>query len=187
MSTFWQLLAQFGRAFIWWVVVQPWEQGLRIRLGKRVVVLAPGLHMRIPYADAVYKQSVRLRLSAMQFQTLTTKDGHTLTAAATLAYCIRDVRKLYDTIHHAEDTIRNMAAGAIASFVHEHPRAEVTPGTLATAATHALDLEQYGIGCAQVRIVDFAYVKTYRLISDQKYSQFGDALNTVISDRPVVS
>lgn len=64
MNAFVEILRSFWRCFIWWVVIQPWEQGIRVRLGKKRVRLEPGIHFRIPYLDAVFKQSNRLRWAA---------------------------------------------------------------------------------------------------------------------------
>lgn len=32
-----------------WIVIAPWEVGVRIRLGRKAVALGPGLHLRIPW------------------------------------------------------------------------------------------------------------------------------------------
>ena len=73
METFTALLKQIGQIFRWWVIVAPWEQGLRVRAGKHVLLLKPGLHVRIPYIDQVFIQSSRLRIVHLAMQTVLTE------------------------------------------------------------------------------------------------------------------
>lgn len=181
MNSLWELLRRFGELFVWWTVVQPWEGAIRVRFGKRVRTLAPGVHLRIPYADSVYRQTVRLRLCMMGIQTLSTSDGKTITLAASLGYRIADVWKLYNTLHHAEATIQNLAMGEIARFVQGRTLAECGPAAIEKAVSSALSLDQYGISADGIRLLDFAVVKTYRLINEQRYGT-GDLLDTVRRD-----
>lgn len=55
----------------------PWEAALRVRLGRRVVMLGPGFHLRIPFLDRTFVRSVRLRTISDSGQTVVTQDGDT--------------------------------------------------------------------------------------------------------------
>ena len=70
MTEFIALLRTATEIFRWWVIVQPWESCLRVRLGRHVALLAPGVHWRIPYVDQAYRQSVRLRIAHLPTQTV---------------------------------------------------------------------------------------------------------------------
>lgn len=178
MNTFWQVVTQLRQSLVWWVVVQPWEQALRVRLGRHVVRLGPGIHFKVPFADAVYRQSVRMRWCDLPVQTITTADGRAVTLAINLGYQVEDIERLYQTLHHAEGTLRNMAMSAVAEAVHRMAAEACTPASVEKEATAALDLAPYGIGATVVRITDFAFVRTYRLIQDQKWGTHGDELDT---------
>src|SRR5688572_3368284 len=101
-----------------WVVLAPWEAGIRIRLGRTVAVLQPGFNWKIPGVDRIYVQTTRLRISGLPTQTLTTADKRTLVIGGNVAYAIADIRRLYDTVHHAEDTIRCLASEAVAEVIN---------------------------------------------------------------------
>ena len=58
-----QFLEYVFNAFKIWVIVQPWETGLRVRAGKKVKNLSKGMYFRLPYFDSVYIQESRLRVS----------------------------------------------------------------------------------------------------------------------------
>lgn len=178
MSSLFEALKQAATIFKWWVIVSPWEQALRVRAGKHVSLLTAGVHFLIPFVDSVYAQSVRRRVATLQMQTITCADGRTLTVGASLGYSIQDIRLLYDTLHHAQDTVMNIASQAIAKVVTE--TAGIAPDRLGADASKLLHFEQYGLGDVELRITDFAAVRTYRLISDQRWGNFADALETVM-------
>ena len=159
-----RIISAFFRLFRWWIVIMPWELALRIRFGNKICDLGPGIHWAIPYVHAIFKQSVRFRVTGLPMQTLTTLDGHTITLAATVSYCVSDLRKLYDTLHNAEDTIRNLAENVIAQYVVTHALIDCDPEKIAAQATALIDLSKYGLGCQGIRLSDYARVKTYRII-----------------------
>lgn len=178
MNAILDLLKAFWRLLIWWVVIQPWEMGLRVRLGKHRAILTPGLWFRIPYADAVYKQSDRLRFTTMTSQTVTTRDGHTLTMSGQLGYAIIDIDRLYDTLHQAENALRSMAQGAVARYVHSHDMAECNPAAIEAGAAAILNLRSFGLEYRALQLTTFCRVKTYRFIMDNHENIWEDLLDT---------
>jgi regulator of protease activity HflC (stomatin/prohibitin superfamily) len=182
MNTLWTILQRLGNLLIWWTTIMPWEQAIRVRFGSRQSLLGCGLHWRIPYVDQIYRQSVRLRLTCLPIQTLSTLDGKTITLAGTFAYRIVDLAKLYNTIHHAETTVQFMAMSRIAAFVHSSSSKDCGPKAIEDALKATIDVAQYGLESDGVKIVDYATVKTYRLINDQHYAYSGDNLCTTVSD-----
>lgn len=179
-----ELVSRFTGIFRWWVSVAPWEQAVRVRLGKHVRVLGAGVHLRIPAVDRVFRQSTRRRFSSVPTQTVTTRDEKTVTISGALGYAIADVGALYNTVHQAEDTIQTEAQAAVARYVHAHDLAECSPITLEHVVTEALDLGRYGISGVEFSVTDFAVVKTFRLIQGEpkSYSHEGAYLSTALED-----
>jgi hypothetical protein len=183
VKTLWEFLAQFWRQLRPWVIVNPWERAIRVRLGRWRLLLGPGLHLKLPIADAIFSQSVRRRICSLRTQTLTTDDGKTATLGACLGYEITNLDRLYDTLHHAEDTLENLALAAFAREVRGR-RADACDAAAIEAAVQArLDFARFGVGAVEVYLTDFAFVRTYRLISDPRYSGAGEKLETT-AERP---
>lgn len=186
MSTFQEILRSITSAFRWWVVVTPWEQVVRVRWGKHVQVLDKGVHVRIPLVDVVYKQSVRRRYSRLSTQTLTTRDERTVYLCAVLGYAILDIGKLYDTLHHGEEAVQAETEAYLASYIHNHDLSECAPRDIERDVVARLDLSRYGLGDVEVRITNFAVVRTYRFItgSPRDYMLGGNdgMLNTLAED-----
>lgn len=177
-----EIIATLGRLFsqvAFWATVAPWELALRVRAGRHVRCLPPGLHLRIPIIDQIFKQSVRLRSSTIPTQTLSTTDGATVIVGAMLSYAIGDIKSLYDRLHHAEDTVTQLASGTIASIVSGADRA-IRPDALSARATLILaeHFAEFGLVDVTVRVTDFAFMRAFRLVQDGRWSGFGDALST---------
>jgi regulator of protease activity HflC (stomatin/prohibitin superfamily) len=164
------------------IAVAPWEQGLRVRGGKHVTVLGAGLHWRVPFLDVIHVQSVRRRTSQVCTQTVATMDGRTVMVGATLGYAVKDIALLYDRLHHAEDTLSNIVAVAIAGRVSSGSREELTAGELARLVTEDVrpELSSVGLDQIDVRITDFAPMRAFRLVQDSRGSHSNaDILKTV--------
>lgn len=180
-----ELLSQIARLFTWVLMVSPWEQALRVRAGKHVKLLHAGAHLRIPFIDRVFRQSVRRRLCTIPPQTVTTADGKTITIGALLGYSIVDLLKLYQTLHDAHDTIEAEASAAVADYVATHDLCECRPLLIQEWVLQRIDLMQYGLSRAEFRISCFAVVRTLRLITGNLKDWNDERLNTRESDEPV--
>lgn len=144
----------------------PWEQVVRVRLGKHIRILNAGVHLKIPYIDLIYRQSTRQRVVRSDMQTVTTKDRVTITLASQIVYAIGDVRLLYNSLHHPEDTISALVQSGISNFVVNTNIDECTPHSIEEHLKSNVDFTTMGLSGVNFCITNFAIVKTYRLIMD---------------------
>lgn len=170
------LLERVTDLFRWWAVIAPWERGLRIRAGKHVTVFGAGMHFRIPIVDRFYIQSVRLRTVDTQPQTVTTRDGHALTFSGVIQYTVTDLLTLYQTLYQPDDTIVDIASALASQYVSERERDAVSPVGLGAFVSANMHLDDYGLSSSEFRIVDFAFVRTYRLLSAQRFRQMSGVM-----------
>lgn len=161
-----------------WVIVQPWQSGIRVRNGKTIKKLVGGIYFRIPYFDSVFIQENRLRVVDMPIQTLTSKDLKTLTINSSFGYSITDIEKLYQTLYHPETTLQGIAMSEVACFIFSTNLEEVTPSSLEDRVLSCLNREDYGIKFEYFKITNFAVVRTYRLIQDASWANEGLEMNT---------
>jgi SPFH domain / Band 7 family len=151
-----------------WIIVQPWQQGIRVRKGTKIKKLSNGLYFRIPYLDSVYIQETRLRMVQMNLQTLTSKDGKTITINSSLGYSIYDIEKLYTTLYHPEGTVMNIASAVVSEYVYNNYAADITPLLIEAEVMKTLNAEDYGLHFKLFKITNFAEVRTFRLIQDNQ-------------------
>lgn len=171
MNWLFDTIARLFGSVVFWATVQPWEQAIRVRLGKRVRRLSPGLHLRIPIVDQVHTQTSAWRASLISTQTLSTKDGATIVTGGNVGYRIADIEALYRSLHHAEDTISQVASAALAEQIQRLTKEEATPELVAERATLAVreKLSAFGLAEIELRLTDFAFVRVHRLVMDQRW------------------
>lgn len=170
MNYFNEIIQHLGKLFQWWIIVLPWERGIRVRFGNRIKVLADGTHFRIPFFDTVYIQTTRLRVVSMPLQTMTTRDKRTLTIIAVVGYSISDILMLYNRLFQPESTISNMVLSKVSEYIATHSLEECTPSLIEMSVQEKLASEDYGIKYEYVKIIGYAEVRTFRLIQDQHWT-----------------
>lgn len=175
-----QNILDFIRSLLsWWFIVEPWEQAVRVRFGKHVELFSAGVHFRIPFFDAIYKQNVRRRFSGVPLQTLTTNDGKSLTVHGSLGYRIADVLVLHQTLHDAEFSIQQEVLGLIAAYVVGNRLSECAPKDIIGAVSADLDLGKYGLTDVEFFLTGYiADIPTYRLLQDTMAPYYGTTLTT---------
>lgn len=93
------------------VVIDQWERGLRVRLGKVRDILVPGWHLVIPYVDVVWTRETNAELFSAGKQTI---DGQTVEVIG----CGRlaDIREFYVEVN---DDVNRVLALLVASATAE--------------------------------------------------------------------
>lgn len=152
-----------------WIIIQPWQQGIRVRNGNKTKLLNKGIYFKIPYFDSVYVQESRLRIGDTPTQTVTTKDGKTITICSAIGYSIVDIEKLYDTLYHPETTISNIATSEVATYIFTKNSDEIKPKDIEAAVLKELNASDYGLKFEYFKITSFAIARTFRLIQDQNW------------------
>jgi len=177
MNSIKDLLDYILNVFKFWIIIQPWEQAVRTRFGKNKKVIYAGTHFRIPFMDNFYIQCVRLRVANLPMQNLTTKDLKTITLNGSIGYEIKDIGVLYSTMYEPEATISSIAMGAIADYIYAHSSENIDILDIEKSVLKSLDLDKYGIFVSYYKLINFAVVKTYRLIQDQSQIYRSETLN----------
>jgi regulator of protease activity HflC (stomatin/prohibitin superfamily) len=175
MTYFNEILKAISQFFQWWIIVMPWERGLRVRLGKTVKELKEGVYLKLPFIDTAFVQSVRIRVIPMPPQTISTRDRQTLTISLCVGYSISDIYQLFNSLNNPEQTLSNICMGHVATFVATCDMQELTPEKIQQTLTDKLKSTDYGLQFDYVKIISYAAVRTYRFIQDSHWIQ--DNLN----------
>lgn len=162
-----QIASMIARPLQWWVTCTPWEAGLRVRLGKHAKVLLPGIHFRIPFLDRIFVQSTRTRMVSSTGQTVSTKDGKTVTVGMSAQYAIGDIKKMYMAVSSPDATLTHLVEGLIARIINATHSTELTPALISERATEQMPADAWGLTDVRVWITTFAQVKTYRLMTTE--------------------
>ena len=171
-----QLVSRLTQAFKWYFILNPWEQAIRVRFGKHIKKYEGGMHFRLPYFDTVFIKSVRFRVSDMGHQTITVGPNRTITLTSSLGFRVKDIEPLYQKLHMADESLTLLVQGMITAYVEANPN--TSPSEINQYVNENLDIAQYGLADKEFRIIDFAVVRTYRLINEGFYSYSEHKLST---------
>lgn len=180
MEIFKIIIENLTKLFRWWIIVHPWESGLRVRFGKKIKQLKSGIHFRIPYLDSCYVQTIRLRVIGLCPQTTSTKDGQTITVICNVGYQISDLQKMYNTLYHPESTIGNIFQGKVAQFISGNNLVDVTPNSIKEYVERDLNGDEFGITYKYIQVTGFAIVKTFRLIQDSHWQETNTKMDVTV-------
>lgn len=176
MNQIQQFFEYLFNSFKIWVIVQPWEAGLRVRNGKHIKRLSKGIYFKIPYFDSVYIQETRLRVREMPMQTLSTKDRHAITISSSIGYSITNIETLYNTLYRPEQTLQNIAMSELGEILFNTKSSDLETDYIESQVMEKLEANDYGLRFEYFKITNFAIVKTIRLIQDQTWIDPGISL-----------
>lgn len=156
----------FDFLFKFWPMftVLVWERAVRVRFGKYVKLLNPGVHLRIPFFDNISLYNTRLRILHTEPQTITIADDVVLTVSATIGFRITDPLAASMRHHAPEYAIRSVAQGLIAEVIATCHRDTITPKGVADAVLTKLQDSGAGYEYDICTVSDFGFLQTYRLI-----------------------
>ena len=111
--------------FIWhfllelwpWTIVDTWELGLRVRLGKKLRDLKPGLRVSLPFLDHIITEPSTLQTLNLSDQTITTSDGTNVSMGGVIYYHVINLKTLWTQVHDYEEALANAALTALAAQI----------------------------------------------------------------------
>ncbi len=154
-------------------IVREWEQGIRLRAGTVVKLLTSsngifgsGVHPFLPFLGEILTEECNQRVVETSWQTLTTLDGVSVSFSLAARYQIRDLSKLYVSVHDPEETIKNQlsaAAEILDSIIAENVAAEFAPAIHDAAKKR---LTEWGVKLLQVSLFNRVEAPSLRLLND---------------------
>lgn len=170
------ILHSMSRPLKWWVVVATWEQGVRVRLGKNPKRLDCGIHFRIPFLDRVYVQATRLRVIACDGQSITTRDGVTVTFKIAVSYQIRDVLKMYMSASSPEGLLMFRSLSTASRTIASSDSKEIGPEQIEKAINEGVCGRAMGLESVQISVITYCTVRCYRMITGDGWIPTGNNL-----------
>lgn len=160
------LILQAGERLIPFVVINPWQTGVILRLGKYHRTCAPGFHWKIPFVEDAIELITCTTTLRLHPQTLTTRDGKVIVVSAVVKYSIRDVEAYTTQIYDQHDALGDVTMGEIRGAVRSQTLEELTtePPEKSIATAVRRKVKPYGFDIEAVTFTDLAAVRSFRLI-----------------------
>lgn len=163
-----EFITNLGHEILPFTIVNQWEQGVYLRVGKFRKIVKPGIEFKIPFFDKIWVHEVITQTIQLHPQTLTTADEKGVVLKSIIRYHINDVQKFLLNVIHASDVLVDTTQGVIRDIVEVTEWNDlVDVNEIITNKVSEL-VTDWGITIEKITLTDLGIVKTYRIMSDTK-------------------
>jgi regulator of protease activity HflC (stomatin/prohibitin superfamily) len=158
----WNQLAPFH-------VIEHYNRGVMLRLGKFRKIVEPGLLWKIPFVDQIIEHTVVATTIELSSQSLTTKDEKNIVARAVVKYEIKDIEVFLLDVYDAVDAISDMTMGIIKKVITNKSWEECKEESLDDLITKKARVEarKWGIEIIAVTLTDLGVIRSIRLFNER--------------------
>lgn len=157
------------QSFIPWIILDEYERGVVLRLGRKHRVIGPGFHWRWPFGIERYLyDSVVTNTACLAPQSLTTSDGVSIVVSAVITSHVTDVEKLLLECEDKDQALIDSAFGVIANLVSTHKWEEIHTERFAGKMTLHIKRKgaRFGLAVESVQFRDVSKCRSIRLWND---------------------
>lgn len=162
------VLLEFLHLFKFWIVMNPYEKGVQLRLGRFIKVLEPGFHFLIPFGiDYCLAEHVVPTTHSLGDESVTTADGVSVGFHAVVTYKVNDIKKATLDVSDSDHAVRDATSGEIGRVMRAATWNEILAadfGDLLTAACRKRGW-RYGIEILSIQLAGLAKARTIRLMN----------------------
>lgn len=152
--------------FRFWQIVDEYERGIVLRLGRFHREIGPGLHWQIPFGvDRPLVDNVVPRTINLGEQSLTTSDGKGVVISGVVTARIHSIKKSILEVESVDQALMDACGGEISSVVSAATWDELHTGALAEKLTDVCRKRgwRWGIEIIQVQLTDLTLARSIRL------------------------
>lgn len=164
------LIVQVWHHLIPVAVVNQYEEGVRLRLGKlHKNYLAPGLHWKIPFADLILTTIVTADTLDVKPVNVTTIDDKTITVGAVIEFEIVDIVKYIVDTNEARSNTHDICRGIMADYLQDCTWAQCKDKKTIRTITRLLTkkCEDMGISITGLTFTDMSLSRVFKLFGDK--------------------
>jgi regulator of protease activity HflC (stomatin/prohibitin superfamily) len=152
--------------FRFWEVIDHYEQGVVLRLGRFDRTITPGFHWILPFGiDSVLTDNVVPRTVKLDAQSLTTKDERNVVVSGVITARISDIEKALLNVEGVDHALRDSTYAAIASGVATASYSSLHTDEFMDSLTKVARKQawRYGVEILRVQLVDVSLCRSLRL------------------------
>jgi len=160
------LIVTFIHDILPYKIVNEWEEGVHLRVGKFLKVVKPGLRFKTPFFDQILTTSVITQTVNLKPQTVTSLDEKSVVLTSIVRYHILDVKKFLLGVMHANDVLVDTTQGIIRDVVESTNWNDLYElGNIVITEVNK-EVEKWGIEVELISFPDLGEIQTYRIMSD---------------------
>lgn len=114
-----QLISQFLDYLKFWVVIEKFEMGVLLTLGKFPIVLKPGYYPKLPFFQYCHIDIVTRDTMEVEEVNVTTLDDQTMSAGYMVEFYINDIKKFLIDTHEARTNMKHICRAIVSSKLED--------------------------------------------------------------------
>lgn len=150
-----------------WIVKQ-WQGAVRLRGGKYVSTLGPGLYIKWPFLDEIYVTHVVTTTLATPAQSLTTKDGKQIVTKGMIKYRVSDVTLYLLKIYDSRDALSDTSQGIVKEQIILRDWKDCNDNNLDNEITKKIrnEVKKWGIDVEKYTTTNMGLIPSVRLFNE---------------------
>lgn len=166
-------LKQFGRFFQFWVILDPWEGGVILRLGKFSRMAKVGWNWIWPFMiEFGSTANTAVHTLIVGPQSLMTKDGKQVVITSVITCTVEDPKPFILEINGGVQALDDAATGVVSKLVMSKTLEELLGMDIANELTKDIRRfsKPWGVGINKVQLSDFTLMRSIRLLQSMAHS-----------------
>ena len=170
LDKFWEIIIQIWEYLLPFEVIQPYNKGVMVRLGKIHSDLSNGFYFKIPLADIIHTAFMGDDTILTPTHPLTTKDLKSVSISAIILYKVTDQRMYLTKVSKPQQSISDAVSGVISEFVLKNNYEDLITEKLSDKITKRSQKEcdEWGVTIEYVRFASISNSKSLNLLMDTK-------------------
>lgn len=160
------LIQQFFHVLTPFVIIDEWEEGVILRLGRYRRTLKSGLYFKIPVIDSIWKYTVITQSIDIPPQSLTTADGQNVVVKGIIRFTIFDIKTFLLTITEPKDVLMDTTGGMIRDIIEETEWWDMNELDVKLTREVSKFVKKWGIKVEKVTLTDLQIASSIRIIQD---------------------
>ena len=160
------LIVTFIHDILPWKIVDQWESGVHLKIGKFYRVVSPGFNWKVPFFDKIWVTPVITQTVNLSPQTLTTLDERSVVLTSIVRYHVFNVQSFLLNVMHANDVLVDTTQGIIRDMVENTNWESLVDLTDYVTPEVNKQVSKWGIEVELVSFPDLGQIKTYRVMTD---------------------
>ncbi len=150
-----------------YIIIEHYNRGVRLRLGKLSKVLEPGIHFKIPCIDTCIEITVKPTTMNLSMQTITTKDWKSVAVESVVKYEIKDVTAVLLEVFGPKHALADLTKGIIRNSITERDWKDCNGPELTKEIKEKAkrEADKWGLRVLDVTLTSLAEVPSVRVIN----------------------
>jgi len=150
-------------------IIDQWEEAVVLRFGKFYKTVTPGLYLKIPFFDSVWKHIIITQSIDIPPQSVTTADNKNVIVKGIIRFNIIDIKSFLTMITKPEDVLTDTTGCMIRDIIEDTAWIDIIDIDKRLTNEVGKFVKKWGIKVEKVTLTDLQIANSIRIIQDTTY------------------